>query len=459
MDHCNRLKSVMTPGAQHPSPESQARPQFHHRRLSMNLPFHRLALVAATLGALALTGCTLNVDSAPATPIASSIGAIQGKAQGGSQAIVGAKVYVYAAATSGYGAASTLLSATPATTDGNGGFNITASYTCTSGQQVYLYTSGGNTGSGTNTAASLMAILGTCPATGTLALTTPFIFVDEVSTVAAAYAFSGFAVDATHVADDEAVTGNTTQTLAQTGMANAFANAANLVNVATGTALTATPATGSAGGRATGADQHHCGTSSPPASTPRPRLRRRLETAPRCSPTPPRTANHRRHQAHRYRHRGHQHCAPSRGQRHGALRPSRNKPALPAHRRHYPDRLHDLHPLPPSARRAASASRLTGSATSSPRTAAAAWCTSSRPRASSPAPPSPPRATSLSIRATTSGSRPSPLPPPATTPSPSSPTHWERAPRTPHTTPEPRHPCSASTPFPSPPTAACGFPA
>jgi hypothetical protein len=65
---------------------------------------------------------------------------------------------------------------------------------------------------------------------------------NEVSTIAAAYAMSGFAVDATDVSDDEAVTGNTTSTQAQYGMVNAFANATNLVSLSSGTALLTTPA-------------------------------------------------------------------------------------------------------------------------------------------------------------------------------------------------------------------------
>jgi len=207
----------------------------------MNLPIRRLALVTATICSIALTGCTLGTNSAPSTPINTNIGTIHGKAFGGNQPIVGASIYVYAAATSGYSAASTLLSTTVPTTLSDGSFTITGDYVCTAGQQVYLYASGGNPGlSGTNAGIGLLAILGTCPASGTMASQSPYVVINEASTVAAAYAFAGFAVDATHVADDEGVTGNTTATVAQTGMANAFANAGNLVNLATGTAYTTT---------------------------------------------------------------------------------------------------------------------------------------------------------------------------------------------------------------------------
>ena len=59
--------------------------------------------------------------------------------------------------------------------------------------------------------------------------------INEVSTVAAAYAMAGFATDATHVS-------NSGTALAQTGIANAFANAANLETLSTGVALSTTPA-------------------------------------------------------------------------------------------------------------------------------------------------------------------------------------------------------------------------
>jgi hypothetical protein len=62
-----------------------------------------------------------------------------------------------------------------------------------------------------------------------------YVIVNEVSTVAAAYAMAGFATDATHV-------GSSGTALALTGIANAFANAANLVDLPSGTALATTPA-------------------------------------------------------------------------------------------------------------------------------------------------------------------------------------------------------------------------
>jgi hypothetical protein len=58
--------------------------------------------------------------------------------------------------------------------------------------------------------------------------------VNEVSTIATAYALAGFATDALHVSSSGSPS-------AQTGIANAFANVTNLEMLSTGTALATTP--------------------------------------------------------------------------------------------------------------------------------------------------------------------------------------------------------------------------
>jgi hypothetical protein len=216
--------------------------------------------IAALAATLLLTGCGMGV-LAPATPVRP--GAIQGKVHGGQQAVVGAHVYLYAANTAGYniGAAtyssvslltSSVLVNEPnssgvdtsgnyyVVTDGTGSFNISNDYSCTPdsngvpGQQVYAYAVGGNPGSGINTAASFMAVLGDCPGTGNFFASDPYVWMNEVSTVAAAYAMAGFAYDATHVSSSGT-------NLAKVGIGNAFAAAANLASLSTGVALTTTP--------------------------------------------------------------------------------------------------------------------------------------------------------------------------------------------------------------------------
>ncbi len=201
-------------------------------------------------------GCSLQSTSVPSPDKGLTI---QGSVHGGQQPIVGAHVYLFAANTTGYAgpgiaastgnaSASLLNSAFTGSSDSigayvltdlNGNFTITGDYACTVNTQVYLYALGGDSGSGANAAAGLLAALGNCPAAGNFLAATPFISVNEVSTIAAAYAFSGFATDATHVSSSGS-------TLAQAGINTAFANAANLAGISTGAALATTPATNGA---------------------------------------------------------------------------------------------------------------------------------------------------------------------------------------------------------------------
>ncbi len=224
----------------------------------MHLSSLALRFSLASPLALALTGCmggTMGTHSIPA-PAPDAGVAIQGRVHGGQQPITGAHVYLFAANTTGYGgpgiAASasnqsvSLLNATGHSdaiggyvqTGGDGSFSITGDYSCTPNTQVYLYALGGNPGlaNGTNnTAAGLLAALGNCPTAGNFVAATPYVVINEVSTVATAYAFAGFASDATHVSSSGTA-------LAQTGIANAFANVANLETLSTGVALATTPA-------------------------------------------------------------------------------------------------------------------------------------------------------------------------------------------------------------------------
>src|SRR5205823_12774488 len=169
--------------------------------------------------------------------------------------IDGANIYLLAANTTGYGGAGIAASSSNASvsllnasatgasdasgayvTSGAGGsFSISGDYSCTPDTQVYLYAVGGNSGAGTNSASGLMAVLGNCPNSGNFASATPFLAVNELTTVAAAYVMAPFASDATHVS-------NSGTSLAKSGIKNAFANAANLVDISTGIAHSTTPA-------------------------------------------------------------------------------------------------------------------------------------------------------------------------------------------------------------------------
>jgi hypothetical protein len=165
---------------------------------------------------------------------------------GGQQPFVGAHIYLYAANTTGYGDASVslLTSGSGRSIDSNGNyyvttgtggvFNISEDYTCTnSNTQVYLYSIGGNPGlgDGANAAAGFLAALGSC---GNLS-STQFIVINEVSTIATAYAIAGFATDATDVSSSSSA-------LAELGIQNAFSATANLEQLSTGGSIATTPA-------------------------------------------------------------------------------------------------------------------------------------------------------------------------------------------------------------------------
>jgi hypothetical protein len=179
------------------------------------------------------------------TPNTTPGSAIVGNVHGGQPPVVGAHIYLFAASQAGYGAPSISLlnSAQPGVatdsigsyilTDANGYFSITGDYTCTSGQQVYILATGGNPGlpaGEVNPALALMAAVGACPEGQTnFDSAIPFVYINEVSTVAAVYALSGFMTDATHISSPP--TANALQ-----GIANAFLTVSNLVDIGTGVA-------------------------------------------------------------------------------------------------------------------------------------------------------------------------------------------------------------------------------
>ncbi len=198
------------------------------------------SLVALTTLSL-LAGCGVS-PSDIAAPVPAHV-ALQGTVFGGQQPVSGAHIYLLAANTTGYGNASLdLLNNTSLSSDSlghyvssgaDGSFSIAGDFTaCASGSttQAYLYALGGNPGAGSNSASGLLAALGNC----SNITSATHVAINEVSTVAAAYAMAGYAVDATHVSSSGTA-------LAQTGIANAFATASNLVGLTSGAALTTTP--------------------------------------------------------------------------------------------------------------------------------------------------------------------------------------------------------------------------
>jgi sugar lactone lactonase YvrE len=165
--------------------------------------------------------------SAAPDPVALTV---NGRVHGGQQPVVGAQIQLYVAGSGGNGSqSSTLLDPNTVTSGTDGGFSITGKYSCPSAtSQVYLVATQGNPGlgsGGNNPALAMMAPLGSC---GNLP-STPFIWINEVTTAAAAWALAPFTKD---IADIGASSTNSA------GLANAFLNAQLIANTATGTVAT-----------------------------------------------------------------------------------------------------------------------------------------------------------------------------------------------------------------------------
>jgi sugar lactone lactonase YvrE len=210
-------------------------------KLHRAIPVLATTILAASLALL--TGCGITTTQVTPTAVSSGF-PIQGRIHGGQQPISGAHIYLMAAGAAGYGTASVSLLApdsvggqtdsigTYVTTDSNGAYSLPSSYTCNASQFLYLLALGGNPGLGgsaNNSAIALMAPLGQCPTQSF-----PFIYVNEMSTVASAYALAGFLTDATHLS-----TSGTP--LAITGLGNAMQSIFSFENISTGQALALTP--------------------------------------------------------------------------------------------------------------------------------------------------------------------------------------------------------------------------
>jgi trimeric autotransporter adhesin len=150
-----------------------------------------------------------------------------GLVHGGQQPVTGATIQLYAVGTTGDGSASKPLLSPAPVSDATGGFNITGTFTCPSPSSlVYIVATGGNPGlapGANNAALSMMAALGPC---GNL-LSSTFIFIDELTTVAAVYSL------APYMSSPSAIGAGPGDAA---GLAVAFTFASELVNTTTGTA-------------------------------------------------------------------------------------------------------------------------------------------------------------------------------------------------------------------------------
>ena len=154
-----------------------------------------------------------------------------GHVHGGQQPVSGAKVYLYAVSTTqDAGSAESLLKAPGyVTTGSDGSFNIDTDYTCPTDADVYFLALGGNPGLPTdpdNTKIALVAGAGACSALSS----SSYFTINEVTTVAMAYSFSGYATSGAQVGSSSSAT-----------IAAAFSNILNLVDPTEGTARTYSP--------------------------------------------------------------------------------------------------------------------------------------------------------------------------------------------------------------------------
>jgi len=169
-----------------------------------------------------------NPDSGPGNAAPQAV-LLRGHVHGGQSPVTSSAVTLY---TVNPGAAATVV--TTAQTDGKGDFTL--NFTCSSpglsnSSLLYITSNGGNPGGGNNDALSEMVALGAC---GSLPA---FADITEVTTVAAAYALSGFTtVSGTAPNLTVNVKTSTTNT---TGIANAFNTADELADPATGQTPTA----------------------------------------------------------------------------------------------------------------------------------------------------------------------------------------------------------------------------
>jgi hypothetical protein len=209
-------------------------------------------ILALALATLLLAACGSGSDNtsstAEDTTPAQASSSLNGSVHGGQSPVSGSTVTLYAAG-SGLSGASVLATTT---SDANGNWSF-SSYTCPSASTAtYLIASGGNPGlaSGTNNSAlKLAAALGAC---GSVPGT---VNIDEVTTVAAAYALNGFTGPNGCVDCTSGVPTSVSNVHGKNpGLANAMGNAARLASVTTGAVAAALPSAAA------------CAASSPPAN-------------------------------------------------------------------------------------------------------------------------------------------------------------------------------------------------
>jgi streptogramin lyase len=180
-----------------------------------------LTVASAAFAVAGMSGCGTGIAVNDTKPSTVTAAALQGTVIGGQQPVGGVTLQLYQAGTAGYGSAATPLGGSTQTNAG-GNFNL-ASYTCTSGSQVYLVGTGGKpTSVLTNNNLAMMVGLGTCGGT----YLNGFINMNELTTVATLWALSPFMKGPANI-------GSSANNAA--GLADAFAAINEVVTTANGT--------------------------------------------------------------------------------------------------------------------------------------------------------------------------------------------------------------------------------
>lgn len=160
--------------------------------------------------------------------------AITGMVHGGQQPVSGASIQLYTVGNQGIASSAIPMLHTAVTSQSDGSFNLSGAYTCgesnegktitTGGDQVYIVATNGDpglTGPVNNKAIAMVAALGPCENLPSVR----YIEINELTTVAAAWALAPFMTSATQV--------GATSTNPD-GIQNAFLDAALLVDTTTG---------------------------------------------------------------------------------------------------------------------------------------------------------------------------------------------------------------------------------
>lgn len=204
------------------------------------------SFIAASI-TLLTAGCAIQSVSGPTA----SEFTIAGRLHGGEEPIGGASVSFYATAPTGVASNGVYVPSTPltplgtTTTATSGEFSFSSTLSCSSPNYVYAVASGGSAAGNASTNPNIMLMAAVGPCSGLSAST--YVEINEATTIAAAYALSGFisisgsTVSVTSSTTNYSGSSGTGVRGSAAGLVHAFANAANLANVTTGQANLAPP--------------------------------------------------------------------------------------------------------------------------------------------------------------------------------------------------------------------------